>query len=107
MTVDRGLLDRLKARGEEVVTQLSAELMSNPRFVKAIDSAMRGKEKIEEAAGQALRRMNLPTGGELRRALARIEVLEREVAALKAGRRATRPGARKPAAPAKRKTPKR
>jgi hypothetical protein len=73
--------------------------------VKAIDSAMRGKEKIEEAAGQALRRMNLPAGGELRRALARIEVLEREVAALKAGRRAGRPGARKAKSPGKRRAP--
>ena len=105
MTIDRGLLDRIKARGEEVVTQISADLMSNPRFVKAIESAMRGKEKIEEAAGQALRRMNLPAGGELRRALARIEVLEREVAALKAARRTRRPGARKAATPpAKRKS---
>jgi polyhydroxyalkanoate synthesis regulator phasin len=108
MTVDRGLLDRLKARGEEVVTQLSGELMSNPRFVKAVEGAMRGKEKIEEAAGQALRRMNLPARGELRRAVARIEVLEREVAALKARRKPARPRARKAASsPARRRTPTR
>jgi polyhydroxyalkanoate synthesis regulator phasin len=106
MTVDRGLLDRLKARGEEVVTQLSGELMSNPRFTKAIESAIRGKEKLERAAGQALKQMNLPTRSELKRALSRIETLEREVATLKA--KATRARARKRAArPPRPKTPSR
>ena len=61
MTVDRGLLDRLRSRGEEVLTQASAELMSNPRFLKAMEGAMRGKERIEEAVGQALEQMNVPT----------------------------------------------
>jgi polyhydroxyalkanoate synthesis regulator phasin len=84
MTVDRGLLDRLRSRGEEVLTQASAELMSNPRFLKAMEGAMRGKERVEEAVGQALEQMNVPTRTELKRALSRIETLEREVASLKA-----------------------
>ena len=83
MTVDRGLLDRLRSRGEEVLTQASAELMSSPRFLKAMEGAMRGKERIEEAVGQALKQMNVPTRTELKRALSRIETLEREVASLK------------------------
>ena len=49
MTVDRGLLERIRSRGEEVLTQVSAELMSNPRLAKAMGAAMRGKEKVEEA----------------------------------------------------------
>jgi polyhydroxyalkanoate synthesis regulator phasin len=93
MTVDRGLLGRLRTRGEEVLTQVSAELMSSPRFMKAMEGAMRGKERLEEAAGQALKQMNVPTRAELKRALARIESLEREVAGLKAKAKA------KPAAP--------
>ncbi|HUL79040.1 MAG TPA: poly(R)-hydroxyalkanoic acid synthase subunit PhaE [Vicinamibacteria bacterium] len=88
MTVDRGLLDRLRTRGEEVLTQVSAEIMSNPGFLKAMESAVRGKQKLEEAAGQALKQMNVPTRTELKRALSRIETLEREVAALKARARA-------------------
>ncbi len=84
MTVDRGLLGRLRTRGEEVLTLLSAELTSNPRFLKAMEGAMRGKERLEEAVGQALKQMNVPTRTELKRALSRIESLEREVAALKA-----------------------
>ena len=102
MTVDRGLLGRLKTRGEEVLTQVSAELMSNPRFMKAMEGAMRGKERLEDAVGQALKQMNVPTRTELKRALSRIESLEREVAALKAKAKATartapprKPGGRK------------
>jgi polyhydroxyalkanoate synthesis regulator phasin len=107
MTVDRGLLDRLRTRGEEVLTQVSAELMSNPRFMKAMEGAMRGKERLEDAVGQALKQMNVPTRTELKRALSRIESLEREVAALKAkakarpaAPRAPRKAKAKPAAPA-------
>jgi hypothetical protein len=52
MTIDRGLLDRIRTRGEEVLTQVSAELMSNPRFAKAMKEAMRGKKRVEKAAGR-------------------------------------------------------
>jgi polyhydroxyalkanoate synthesis regulator phasin len=83
MTIDHGLLDRLRSRGEEVLTQVSAELMSNPRFLKAMEGAIRGKEKLEEAARKAVEQMNVPTRTELKRALSRIETLEREVASLK------------------------
>jgi polyhydroxyalkanoate synthesis regulator phasin len=97
MKVDHGLLDRLRSRGEEVLTQVSAELMSNPRFLKAMEGAMRGKERLQEGVGQALKQMNVPTRTELKRALSRIETLEREVASLKKAR--PRPAAaRKPVA---------
>jgi len=97
MTIDQGLLDRLRSRGEEVLTQVSAELMSNPRFLKAMEGAMRGKERLEEAVGQALKQMNVPTRTELKRALSRIETLEREVASLKAKARSRPAVPRKPA----------
>ena len=97
MTIDHGLLDRLRSRGEEVLTQVSAELMSNPRFVKAMEGALRGKEKLEEAARKAVEQMNVPTRTELKRALSRIETLEREVASLRAKAKAKpRTAARKP-----------
>ena len=97
MTVDRGLLDRIRSRGEEVLTVVSGELMSNPRFLKAMEGAMRGREKVEEAVGQALKQMNVPTRSELKRALSRIETLEREVAALKAKAKPRPAALRKPA----------
>jgi polyhydroxyalkanoate synthesis regulator phasin len=87
MTIDRGLLDRLRMRGEEVLTQISAELMANPRFVKAVQGAIRGREMLEQAAANALREMNVPTRSDLRRANSRIEALEREMAELRGRRR--------------------
>jgi polyhydroxyalkanoate synthesis regulator phasin len=98
MTIDHGLLDRLRSRGEEVLTQVSAELMSNPRFMKAMEGAIRGKEKLEEAARKAVEQMNVPTRTELKRALSRIETLEREVTSLKAKAKAPSAAARRPAA---------
>jgi polyhydroxyalkanoate synthesis regulator phasin len=98
MTVYRGLLERIRTRGEEVLTQVSAELTSNPRFMKAMEGAVRGKAKLEEAVGQALKQMNVPTRTDLKRALSRIETIEREVAGLKAKAKARPAQARKPAA---------
>jgi polyhydroxyalkanoate synthesis regulator phasin len=84
MPIDTNLLDRLKSRSEEVFTQLSAELMANPRFMKAMEGAMRGKEKVDATAAQAIKSMNIPTRTEFKRALRRIDALEGEVADLKA-----------------------
>jgi hypothetical protein len=94
MKVDPGFLNRLRSRGEEVLTQVSAELGSNPRFMRAMAGALRGKEKLEQAVTRVLRQMNVPSRSELKRAAARIDALEREVAALKAKARA-KPSARR------------
>lgn len=83
MTIDQGLIGRIRARGEEVLSQVSGELMANPRFMKAMEGALRGREKVEEAVTLALKQMNVPTRTELKRALGRIEALEREVVALR------------------------
>jgi hypothetical protein len=84
MTIDRGLIGRIRARGEEVFGQISGELMANPRFLKAMEGALRGREKVEEAVTLALKQMNVPTRTELKRALGRIDTLEREIGALRA-----------------------
>ena len=84
MIIDRGLIGRIRARGEEVFSQISGDLMNNPRFMKAMEGAMRGREKVEEAVTVALKQMNVPTRTELKRALGRIEALERDVVALRA-----------------------
>jgi len=77
---ERGVFDFLRARGEEFLTQVSNELMSNPRFIRAMQAAVRGKEWIDQAVAQALRTMNVPTRSEFKRAVARIDALERELA---------------------------
>ena len=66
MTIDRGLLDKIRSRGEEVLTQLSGELMANPRFMKAMEGAVKGGRVEQAAAGpQADER---PDAHELKRA---------------------------------------
>jgi polyhydroxyalkanoate synthesis regulator phasin len=84
MSDDKGLFERVREFSEEKLTQISGELMQNPHFVKAVEGAMRGKQKLDEAAARALRGMNIPTRSEFKRALSRVESLEREVEALKA-----------------------
>jgi polyhydroxyalkanoate synthesis regulator phasin len=69
--------------------------------MRAMEGAMRGKEKLEQAVGQALKTMNVPTRSEFKRAVARLEALEREVASLKAKPRLRR----KPVARRKRAAP--
>jgi hypothetical protein len=101
MTEDTGFLGRLRSRGEEVLTQVSAELSSNPRFMRAMAGALRGKERLEEAVARVLRQMNVPSRSDLKKAIARIDALERELQALRAGpKRAA--GRKAPAAAKKR-----
>ena len=80
---DKSIFERLKARGEEVFGQVTNELMQNEHFMKAMQGALEGKQKLDRAVGKAMKSMNVPTRTELKRAVARIESLEAEVAALK------------------------
>jgi polyhydroxyalkanoate synthesis regulator phasin len=80
---EESLFERLRARGEEVFGQISNELMQNEHFVKAMQGALEGKQKLDRAVGKAMKSMNVPTRSELKRAVARIEALEQELAGLK------------------------
>jgi polyhydroxyalkanoate synthesis regulator phasin len=84
VTEERSVFERLKARGEEVLGQVTNELMSSPQFARAVESAMKGKQKLDRAVGQALKQMNIPTRSEFKRALGRIETLEAQLASLQA-----------------------
>ena len=103
MTRSRSVFERLKERGEEVLNQISNEVVSSPYFAKAMEGAMRGKQKLDQAVGQALKQMNIPTRSEFKRAVGRIEQLERELAEVKAS--AAPPKARAPRRKAAKKTP--
>jgi len=74
------MFDFLRTRGTALVAQVSDELMSNPRFLRAVETAYRGKERLDGAVGRALKSMNVPTRSEFKRAVSRIEALERELA---------------------------
>jgi polyhydroxyalkanoate synthesis regulator phasin len=84
MSGPKSVFEKLKERGEEVFTQVSNELMSNEHFMKALQGAMRGKEKLEQGVSRTLKTMNIPTRTEFKRALSRIEALEKELSAVKA-----------------------
>lgn len=105
MKEPKGMFDFLRSRGTALVAQVSDELMANPRFLRAMETAYRGKEKLDGAVGRALKTMNVPTRTEFKRAVARIEALERE---LEQSRRGARKGAaasrHRPAASRRRKT---
>jgi len=88
VTVDKSLIERLKARGEEVFGQISSQLTANTQFMKAMEHAVRGKQTMDEAVGRVLKQMNIPTRTEFKKALHRIEALEAELAQLKAARAA-------------------
>lgn len=79
MYEENSIFGRLRARGEEFFSQISGELMKNPQFVSAMQAAVWGKEKLDEAVAQGLKAMNVPTRTEFKRALDRIEALERQV----------------------------
>ena len=106
MTSDESVLGRLKARGEEMFGKVTGELMANPNFMKALQAGLLAKEKLDKAVAKALKSMNVPTRVEFKRAVARIEELERQIEGLQAALKA-RPAAPKPARPAARKATRR
>lgn len=101
----KDVFDLLK-KGGAAIADVSQGLMKNPAFVAAVATAYRGKEKVNDAVGHALKTMNVPTRSEFKRAVARIEALERELADRK-GEPAAAPPApkRRPAARRKKAPP--
>lgn len=98
------MFDFLRTKGSAVIAQVSDDLMKNPAFLRALETAYRGKERLDGAVGHALKTMNVPTRTEFKRALARIEALERDLAARSAAREAKpRAAAPRRRAPARRK----
>lgn len=103
--MSKGVFDRLREQGEGLVARVSAELMQNPQFMKALSAAWAGKARLDEGVGRALKQLNIPTRTEFKKALSRIDALERQVEALKAAAAppTTEPAPKKKAAPRRRK----
>jgi polyhydroxyalkanoate synthesis regulator phasin len=97
MTRPKSVFEKLKERGEEVFAQVSNDLMSNEHFMKAMQGALRGKEKLEQGVARTLKTMNIPTRSEFKRAVSRIEALEKELAAVKAEAARPKPGRKRTA----------
>ena len=100
----KDVFDLLKKSGA-ALADVSQGLMKNPAFVAAVATAYRGKQKVNDAVGQALKTMNVPTRTEFKRAVARIEALERELEDNRRGaRKSAAASRRRPAASRRRKT---
>jgi hypothetical protein len=93
------MFEKLKERGEEVLSQISDEVVNSPYFHRAMEGVMKGKEQLNQAAAQALKQMNIPTRSEFKKAMSRIDSLEQELNAMKAEKEAAAAAAA--AAPAK------
>lgn len=93
MRQPKDMFEFLRSKGTALVTQVSDELLSNPKVLRAVETAYRGKERLNGAVGQALKTMNVPSRSEFKRAVARIEALERELAD---GKRGAEPPAARP-----------
>ena len=96
MNEPKTVFDFLRSRGSAFVSLVSNELMSNPAFLRAMQTAYKGGERLNGAVEQALKTMNVPSRTEFKRMVARIEALEREVAdARSAPARAAAPARRR------------
>lgn len=73
------MFDMLRTTGSQVMSQ-GSELMKSPAFLRAVETVIRGKEMVNGAVEQTMKRMDVPTRTELKRAVARIEELERKLA---------------------------
>jgi len=98
-----GVFDFLRTKGSAAISQVSDELMKSPAFIRALETAYQGKARLNRAVGQALKTMNVPTRSEFKRAVARIEALERELADRKLAPEAPAPPAAKSRPAARRK----
>jgi Flp pilus assembly protein TadB len=108
MDEPKTMFDFIRTRGTAFVSLVSNELMGNPAFLKAMQTAYRGGERLNGAVEQALKTMNVPSRSEFKRLVARIDALERELAAAREAQAAAAPAAGKRAArktaPRRRKT---
>jgi hypothetical protein len=84
VTRARSIFEKLKERGEEVLSQISDEVVNSPYFHRAMEGVMKGRDQLNQAAAQALKQMNIPTRSEFKKAMSRIDSLEQELNQMKA-----------------------
>ena len=81
MLRDNPLFKRMIATGEERVSKLASQLLSNEAFrgalQKTVSAAMEAKATAERAAQTALGAMNIPTAGDVKKLEGKIEELEK------------------------------
>src|SRR3954469_19795254 len=81
MLRDNEMFKKMIATGEERMSKIASQLLSNEKFMgalqKTMSAALDAKGKAERAAQTALGAMNIPTSGDVRKLEGKIEELEK------------------------------
>jgi polyhydroxyalkanoate synthesis regulator phasin len=83
---DNPMLKKMIATGEERMTKLATNLLSNEKVMgalqKTVSTALEAKGLVERNVQTALSTMNIPTAGDVKKLEGKIEELERVFEAL-------------------------
>ncbi len=75
------MFKKMIATGEERMSKIASQLLSNERFMtalqKTVSAALEAKGTVEKAAQTALSAMNIPTAGDVKKLEGKIEELEK------------------------------
>ncbi|GAC1342805.1 MAG: hypothetical protein NVS2B9_07400 [Myxococcales bacterium] len=81
MLLDNPLFKKMIATGEERMSKLAQDLLSNERLMgvvqKTVSAALEAKGLVERNVQTALSTMNIPTAGDVRKLEGKIEELEK------------------------------
>ena len=81
MLRENAVFKKMIATGEERMSKLASQLLSNEKFMnalqKAVSAGMEVKATAERAAHTALGAMNIPTSGDVKKLAGKIEELEK------------------------------
>lgn len=88
MLRDNPMLKKMIATGEERLSKIASQLLSNETFMgavqKAVSTALEAKGSLEKAAQTALGAMNVPTRADVTKLEGKLEELEKVFEALSA-----------------------
>ena len=80
------MLKKMIATGEEKMSKIASQLLSNEKFMgalqKAVTAGMEARGTLERAAQTALSAMNIPTSGDVKKLDGKIEELEKVIEGL-------------------------
>jgi hypothetical protein len=102
-----GIRDRISSRGEGTLGELAQLLVDNPWMNQALQVAFGARDRASQAGASAIRNLNLPTGQDVDRLARRLravserleavedtlDLLTKELAALRRERGSSKPGA--------------
>jgi len=81
MLRENPMFKKMIATGEERMSKIASQLLSNEKFMnalqKTVTAAMDARGTVERAAQTALSAMNIPTAGDVKKLEGKIEELEK------------------------------